>query len=142
MKLYLSGPMSGYPQFNVPAFRRAAADLRSSGYEVISPCEADDKDGIGEAVAASARGDIADIKHTGETWGSLLARDVKILADGGIEGIVVLPDWDQSKGAKLEVFLGMLLHLPLFRYNGVEPPVRFSWFEAAHLVFKTLTGVA
>lgn len=142
MKLYLSGPMSGYAAFNVPAFTEAAFDLRTLGYEVVSPHEADISDGIGEVIQASPSGDVAELtKLTGETWGTLLARDVKILADDGIDGIVVLPDWEQSKGARLEVFLGMILHLPLFRYNGAEPPVRFSWFEAAHLIFKTLTGV-
>lgn len=137
MKLYLSGPMSGYPQFNVPAFQLAAANLRAQGYEVISPHEADDASGIGDIIRNSVTGDVADITaKTGETWGTLLARDVKIIADGGIQGIVVLPDWHNSKGAKLEVFLGMLLHLPLFKFNGIEPPARFSWFEAAHSLFK------
>ena len=109
--------MSGLPQFNVAAFREAAIHLRELGYEVVSPCELDDVSGIGEAVLANANGDVSKLTaETGETWGSLLARDVHTIADHGIEGIVCLPGWHRSKGAKLEVFVGLLKQIPIFLY--------------------------
>ena len=37
--VYLSGPMTGLPDFNRPAFHAAAAALRAQGYVVINPAE-------------------------------------------------------------------------------------------------------
>ena len=38
-KVYVSGPMTGLPEMNFPAFNEAAAALRSRGWEVVSPVE-------------------------------------------------------------------------------------------------------
>jgi hypothetical protein len=37
--IYLSGPMSGYPQANYPAFYTAAQKLRAEGHRVYNPAE-------------------------------------------------------------------------------------------------------
>ena len=35
--IYLSGPMTGYPDYNYPAFNLAAAALRAYGHRVYNP---------------------------------------------------------------------------------------------------------
>ncbi len=38
-KVYISGPMTGLPESNYPAFNRAAAEWRALGWEVDNPAE-------------------------------------------------------------------------------------------------------
>lgn len=118
MKVYLAGPMTGRPQFNIPAFDEAAENLRSRGFEVVSPAELDVPESR-EAALLSLDGDPAAYRElTGETWGDLLARDVKLIADDGIEAVVVLSGWESSRGAKLETFIAnALCGLPVYRYG-------------------------
>lgn len=39
MKIYLSGPMRGYPESNYPLFVRMAKSLREQGHTVYNPAE-------------------------------------------------------------------------------------------------------
>lgn len=119
MKLYISGPMSGIPRFNFPAFARAALALREQGYTVVSPHEMDSQ-ATQEAAWASPDGDVAGLP-AGETWGALLARDVKIIADE-VDGIVLLPNWEKSRGARLEAVTGLLCGRTFYLFNGGNAP--------------------
>lgn len=114
-RLYLAGPMSNLPQFNFPAFYAAAAALRAMGFEVVSPAEMDADFGIDKEALASTDGNVESISLT---WGDLLSRDVKLLADGGITGIVFLPGWQKSRGARLEATVGLLQkNFEFFEYD-------------------------
>lgn len=93
MRLYLSGPMTGYPALNFPAFLEAARELRARGHEVINPAE------LGE--------------HDGWTWEQYLRRDIKAMLD--CEGIVMLPGWVNSKGASLEYDIANRLGMKAMR---------------------------
>jgi len=104
MRGYLAGPMTGLPQFNFPAFDAAAKMLRDAGHEVISPAELDDPETRKKALA-SPDGAPGSGSHDGETWGDFLARDIKLIADGTLDVIWVLPGWESSKGALLETFV-------------------------------------
>jgi hypothetical protein len=119
MRLYLAGPMSGYPQFNFPAFYEAAQTLRESGVDIVSPAEMDADDGIDGEAMASENGDA---KKLSLTWAQLLARDVMILGDeteNAVHGIVFLPNWERSRGAKLEAFTALLSgKYSFFNYTG------------------------
>ena len=133
MKVYLCGPMTGIPQFNIPTFDKAAQDLRARGYEVVSPAELDDP--VTRRVALeSADGAPGSGSTNGQTWGDFLARDVKLIADEGIEALVVLPDWQRSRGGRLETFIARLCDLPLLRYGPDDPleSVTATEVQAAH----------
>lgn len=108
--------MTSLPQYNFPAFDLMAATLRFYGHDVVSPAELDDPEDR-KAALASPDGRMHDGAHMGKTWGDFLARDVKLIADGGIEGIVVLPNWGQSQGARLETFVAFLKHLPIYTFD-------------------------
>lgn len=112
-KVYVAGPMTGYPQFNIPAFVRMAERLRRDGVEVVSPVERD-SNAVREAALASPDGKLGPGDSiAGETWGQILARDVTIIADE-VDGVVVLPNWEKSKGARLEVFTALLCKKPIY----------------------------
>lgn len=81
--------MTGYPEFNYPAFEDAARRLRALGFDVVSPHEVNPPDGIEHA------------------WEWYLRRDIVALME--CDGIVVLPGWEASKGARVETDLGGVL---------------------------------
>lgn len=113
---YIAGPMSYVPQFNVPLFDKVAAELRNKGYTIISPAELDSSKMRAWALQ-SPDGNPANVKEeTGETWGDVLARDVRLVADG-IDGIIFLPNWNKSRGAKLEAFVGLLCKKEFYLYD-------------------------
>ena len=104
---YTAGPMSGIPQFNYPLFLRVARMLREQGYTVKSPAEMDTP-AMQAAALANMTGDLSKLtKEPNETWGDVLARDVKLISDN-IGGIIMLPGWERSRGARLELFVGLL----------------------------------
>lgn len=108
MKIYIAGPMSHIPQFNFPYFDHIANTLRALGYDVVSPAELDDPEFRAKVLEEGITGEET---HLLGAWGDCLARDVKLLSDGGINGIVLLPDWQKSRGARLEAFVGILCDL-------------------------------
>jgi hypothetical protein len=113
--VYLAGPMTGLPQFNYPHFQSVAAILREEGFRVQSPAEMDDP-ATQAAALASADGAPGTGSANGETWGDFLARDVKLLADDGIEAVAVLDGWEKSRGARLETFVAHLCGLPIYSW--------------------------
>lgn len=123
MRIYTAGPMTGLPQFNFPAFDRAAGQLRAEGHDVVSPAELDSPEHRAIALASHTGDPREYTKITGETWGDLLARDVKLIADGGIERIYVLPGWERSKGARLETYIAHLTGIEIHFLDGGEVPM-------------------
>lgn len=120
IKAYIAGPMSGYPQYNIPAFDAASWALRQQGWEIISPAELDDPEVRASCLASPDGGKIGQTNGQGGTWGDFLARDVKIVADQ-IDAIVLLPGWEDSKGANLEAFVGTLCKKTFYLYNRGKP---------------------
>lgn len=135
MRIYIAGGMTGKPQFNIPLFDRVALVLRAQGYDVVSPAELDSPE-MRKLGLASPDGALAPLEQgTGETWGHVLARDVKLIADGGIEGIVfVEPDWYKSRGARLEATVGLLCDLKFGLYSaasiGSVTTVQRDWVQS------------
>ena len=79
--LYLSGPMTGLPEFNFPAFRAEAERLRALGYAVTNPAEIN--------------------TDTTTPWQECLRQDLREMLD--CDAIALMPGWEQSRGANLEL---------------------------------------
>ena len=115
MKYYIAGPMSGIAQFNYPAFFDAAEQLRNAGYDVVSPAEMDSPE-VQAAALASEEGNLSELADTGESWGDMLSADVKLIADD-VDGVLVLPGWEKSRGARLEAFVAVCVQKPVSTIN-------------------------
>ena len=88
-RVYLSGPMTGLPDLNFPAFHAHAATLRARGHDVVNPAElAPDK---------------------GLTWEDCMRADLAGLAT--CDAIALMPGWHTSRGAHLELHIAHRLGL-------------------------------
>ena len=92
MKIYLAGPMRGYPNFNFPAFAYAAAKLREKGFEVFSPAEK------GEEVLVT---DNPGIQENLSFRRKVFALDMAWIAEHA-DAVALLPGWEKSSGARAE----------------------------------------
>lgn len=118
-RIYLAGPMTHVPQFNVPAFTEAGMNLMLRDFDVVLPADLDDP-ATRKVLLASPNGAVED--YPGDmTWADFLAEDLKIVADGEIDAVVVLPGWENSRGARLETFVAAALdHKPVLSYPSMK----------------------
>lgn len=90
--------MSGYPNFNFPAFFQAEDKLRAKGYEVHNPARKDDEANLDtEAVKT---GDAATAIAKGFDFREAYMWDLEKVVYG--DGIYMLKGWEQSPGARGE----------------------------------------
>lgn len=133
MTVYIAGPMSNLPEFNYPAFNDAARRLRAAGLVVANPAEhfagATDLD-YGVYIREGVRA----VVHSTE--------------------VVVLPGWENSRGARLEVEVARAIGMPVTaladRLTGLEvsgetganycPDSSLLNFGAAHLTANDTTA--
>jgi len=94
---YISGPMQGYPDFNVHAFRAATFYLRENGHLVISPHE----------ISLEVRGDVPE-----PTWHDYLRADIRAMMS--CNAIVLLEGWSMSKGSRLELTVATSLDFHVY----------------------------
>lgn len=110
MKIYLSGPMTGMPHYNVPYFNSAAKYLRAAGFEVTNPVDTDSPE---LAAAAEQSLDGAD-EYVDSQHPSVLGDDVVDLLIGGHDAIVILAEGFQSRGCLTELVAARMAGIPAF----------------------------
>jgi len=87
MKIYLAGPMTFIPQFNYPAFDKAAARLRAAGHTVFNPADNDRKQGYAAEIAAN--GGIVSMRLKRK-----IITDDLLWIINQADAIALLPGWD------------------------------------------------
>ena len=107
MAYYLAGPMRGLPNSNFPAFDEAREHLRSFGFDVLCPVE-DASQRFSAGIAADDTNYHAQMWHCFE----MVQRS---------EGVIVLPGWARSVGAKAEVLVAVNTGKPVFAYHKHRP---------------------
>ena len=99
---YISGPMSGYKDYNREAFTVAEANLKEVAYfdTIINPAALDE----GE-----------------QPWEYYLTRDLKMIMDAKVTDLILLPGWMGSKGARAELFIAQeLRNAQIYQYTELE----------------------
>ena len=96
-RIYLSGAMTGQPDFNYPMFDLVAATLREMGYEVFNPAEAFDRD-------------------QSRPWTDYMRADVEEILKS--DEVAVLDGWEASVGARLEVAVALAIGMPVRNLSG------------------------
>lgn len=105
-KVYIAGPMSGKPDWNFPAFFEAERQLLGMGYEVINPAH---NDGPTVEEALKSAGSTDSPNHT---WAYYMKRDLPHVLS--VDALCLLPGWQDSRGAKLEVHVAKAIGLPIY----------------------------
>jgi len=94
--LYVSGAITGVPELNRPKFSAATKKLRGMGYIVINPHEI--CDGLSE-----------------DEWEKCMRICIAKLMDADI--IILLDDWKQSRGAKIECDVAVKVGIDAQEFN-------------------------
>ncbi len=100
--IYLAGPMRGIPEFNFPAFRRYAADLRAQGFKVFNPAEKDnERHGTDISKGNSTGSEEQAAAQHGFNLREALHDDLRFICLHA-DAVALMPGWQNSKGAKAE----------------------------------------
>lgn len=111
--IYISGPMTGLPGYNFATFNRHARRFHKLGHKVLNPAETDNGD-------------------TSNTWAYYIRKDVRMVTQADM--VVVLPGWQKSRGAQLEVNLARAMEMPICDTELKPLPVETICQEADRLV--------
>lgn len=101
MRLYLSGPITGVDNYR-KNFRNAAEGLRRDGYtDIINPAE----------LCA-----VLPPEHT--AWEEYMRICMELLDMA--EAVILLPGWEQSRGAQREIGYAMAKGLIILEYSAMK----------------------
>ena len=114
---YLSGPMTGYEDFNFSAFHEAAKRLRNQGFIIFNPAESFD-----------GRQDLE--------WTTYMESDYKAILDSS--AIVVIDNWEDSLGSVLEVLFAVSIGKNIFKYASGNMYRLFNNDEDARTIVQNI----
>ncbi|KKM73886.1 hypothetical protein LCGC14_1405950 [marine sediment metagenome] len=116
--IYVSGPMTGQPNFNREAFEELRQYIESEpGYTAIIP-------GDGEEYTVDELIDMA--AATPENREQWLRKDVEDILR--CDEVWVLPGWEQSRGSTFEILIALELGIPVVtKHNGEVNRDDITW---------------
>lgn len=100
-KIYLCGPISGRPSNNIHLFRHAAESLHENGFKYVE---------VPHDICAHL--DTQNVE-----WADYMRECIKCLMTCDI--LITLPEWELSRGARLEVELARNLEIPVVAIHQV-----------------------
>lgn len=103
--VYIAGPMTGYPEYNRPAFHAKEAELKELGYCVLSPANLPD----------------------GMTVPQYMNIDIAMLQQCNY--IYMLEGWEDSKGANAELTIAKSLNIDVLSEGKLWLDRVDVWFD-------------
>ena len=130
-RIYLAGPMRGLPDFNCPAFDRAAKELRDAGFEVFNPADNEPRNpSCMECVNSGTHWEKEPCRScfsAGTEWPGFVRSDslddfsyymaIDLPEVCRADGVAFLPGWAGSKGACLEHHVAVQCGKKLFTFT-------------------------
>ena len=107
--IYVSGPMTGFEDFNRASFNEARGYLQAAGFSVIIP--GDDEEYTTEERAVWK-------VHRAQMESYMFRDFLHILASGAV---AVLDDWELSVGSRVEVIVAQEIGIPVVDWFTLEP---------------------
>jgi len=98
-QIYIAGPMSGYPEFNFPAFKTAQYTLERQGWKVWNPAEKDQEVGV-VSDKSFATGNDQELMKSGWDFRETYLWDCQKVIYS--DAIYMLKGWEKSAGARGE----------------------------------------
>ncbi len=117
-RIYLAGPMTGWPSLNFPAFDKAQFYLEKQGFEVVSPAAMDREAGVDETKYVTS-------KTISSIWHEAMRRDIVALLT--VDAVALLPEWQKSAGANVELTVARALGLRVLEFSCL---LTGAWHEA------------
>lgn len=106
-KIYIAGPMSGYPELNHPAFFEAQEAFEEGGWEVFNPAALDH-----EVYGSTEATEDAMLDDRQGFLRKALGSDLKWICKKA-DAIAMLPGWEKSLGARAEHATAVALGLQI-----------------------------
>lgn len=100
-RYYISGPMTGIPEYNYPMSELVTKELRAKGYIIVTPTE------VGNALEAEYG-----VERYALSYPEYIKANVIALLD--CASIILLPGWRDSTGAKLELHIAQTMKMTVW----------------------------
>jgi hypothetical protein len=114
--------MTGYKDFNFPAFFAAEEYLKGHGHTVFNPARRDiERDG--EDYSRSETGDLKEAEAKGFDRRLAITDDLMYIINEA-DTIALLPGWSASKGARTEHSLAEFLDLQVWKLGEINQEVK------------------
>jgi len=111
MKIYIAGPMTSIPGWNVDGFAEAEGRLQAMGHEPINPHRL-------HPTPPPWRPNMDTDRRFQAAWAVYLKKDIAVLVT--CDRVALLPGWRKSRGACVEALVAFLLGIEVAEYPGSE----------------------
>lgn len=138
MNVYLAGPMRGKPLYNLHAFAKGALHLRRLGFKVFNPIELD--------LAEHDLEPHVPLEEQGFDLEEAMRRDFEFIVSTSCNGLVLLPGWQDSKGAVVEAIVATGVGRIIYVFDDeiecltrLSEPINFSFEIEQHHQLRSRT---